>query len=413
MNNEKRVRYACYFTNISMSVVGNLPAILFLTFRRLYGLSYSLMGSLVLINFFTQLIVDLIFSFFSHKINISKAVKRIPIITIVGLLIYGLVPVFFKDFAVLGIIVGTVIFSAGSGFAEVLISPVIAALPSDNPEREMSKLHSIYAWGVVGVVIVSTLFLLLVKNVNWYLLPLVFSIIPLISLILFIKTSLPKIQTPEKTSGIIALIKNPTLWLFFIAMFLGGASELIMAQWASSYLEQALSIPKVWGDIFGVATFAVMLGLGRTLYAKFGKNIEKVLLLSCIGATVCYLSASLINLPIAGLIACGLTGFCVAMLWPGTLIAASSRITTGGVFVYAMMAAGGDFGASAGPQVVGIITDLASESGACLSLANSLGLTIEQLSIKVGLLVGSLFPLIAILVYSLIYKSRKNSKVSV
>ena len=71
MQNFKRVKLACYTTNISMAVVANLSPILFLTFRSLYGISYSLLGLLVLINFVTQLTVDLIFSFF-HINSILK-----------------------------------------------------------------------------------------------------------------------------------------------------------------------------------------------------------------------------------------------------------------------------------------------------------------------------------------------------
>lgn len=56
----------------------------------MYGISYSLLCLLALVNFVTQLIIDLIFSFFSHRFNISKTVKIIPIITIAGLLIYAL-----------------------------------------------------------------------------------------------------------------------------------------------------------------------------------------------------------------------------------------------------------------------------------------------------------------------------------
>ncbi|MBP3918059.1 MAG: hypothetical protein J6I50_02665 [Clostridia bacterium] len=70
-----------------------------------------------------------------------------------------------------------------------------------------------------------------------------------------------------------------------------------MAQWASGYLEQALSIPKIWGDIFGTAMFSVMLGMGRTLYAKKGNHIERVLLLGAIGALLCYLTAAVCPFP--------------------------------------------------------------------------------------------------------------------
>ena len=94
--NTRLVRLGCYASNISMSVVGNLSPLLFLTFHDLYGISYSLLGLLVLINFCTQLAIDLIFSFFSHKFNIPLAVKCAPFLTMAGLIIYALSPVFFS-----------------------------------------------------------------------------------------------------------------------------------------------------------------------------------------------------------------------------------------------------------------------------------------------------------------------------
>lgn len=136
MKNDQKVRYGCYAINVSMSVVGNLSPLLFLTFRSLYGISYSLLGLLVLVNFCTQLSIDLIFSFFSHKFNVEKTVKRMPVLTIAGLLLFALVPYFYPQFAYAGLLAGTVVFAASSGLAEVLISPVIAALPAENPERD-------------------------------------------------------------------------------------------------------------------------------------------------------------------------------------------------------------------------------------------------------------------------------------
>ncbi len=402
--NHLRVRAACYTTNICMSIVANLSPILFLTFRSLYGISYSLLGLLVLINFVTQLSVDLIFSFFSHKFNIPAAVKATPVLTMIGLLIYALWPFVFADSVYLGLVVGTIVFSAASGFSEVLISPVIAALPSKDPDRDMSGLHSIYAWGVVAVIVVSTLFLLCFGQARWQWLVLLFTIVPVIAILLYAPTKLPEMQTPERVSGAMGLLRNKGLWLCVTSIFLGGAAELTMAQWSSGYLEMALGIPKVWGDIFGVALFSVMMGLGRSLYAKFGKNIRKVLLLGTIGATLCYFICAVTNVAVLGLAACALAGFCVAMLWPGSLIVATDAFPAGGVFIYAMMAAGGDFGASVAPQLVGLITDAAVLSPAAISLAGQLGLSPEQLGMKLGLLVGMLFPLAAVAVSYRIYK---------
>lgn len=405
MVNSKKVKIACYSMNISMAVIGNLSPLLFLTFKSLYGISYSLLGLLVLINFVTQLIVDLIFSFFPYKFNIKKVVKVTPILTVIGLLIYAIYPYIFPNSVYVGLVIGTLVFSASSGLAEVLLSPVIAALPSDNPDREMSKLHSIYAWGVVGVIIFGTIFLLLFKGNNWPILAMIFALIPAFSAIMYSTTNLPEVQTPEKMSNVVELLKNKSLWICVLAIFLGGASECTMAQWASSYIEKALNIEKVWGDIFGVALFALTLGLGRTIYAKKGKNIEKVLLLGAIGATICYLTAAITSIAIIGLIACGLTGLCVSMMWPGSLIVSTKKIPYGGVFVFAMMAAGGDFGASVGPQLIGIVTDFVSTNESFINIANNLNLTSDQIGMKCAMLVGMLFPLFAIIVYSILHKS--------
>lgn len=400
----KTLKYACYSTNISMSAAANFSPILFLTFHNNYNISYSLLGLLVLIGFVTQLIIDLIFSFFSHKFNIQKTVRIMPLLTILGFVVFALSPVLFKDFVYLGFALGTVIFCLSAGLAEVLISPIIAAIPAKDPDSEMSKLHSVYAWGVVGVIVFATLFLTIFGRDSWQILIFILCLIPFISFLLFSFSNLPQMQTPERVSGAIKFLKNKSLWVCFFCIFLGGAAECTMAQWASGYLEQALNIPKVFGDIFGVALFAVMLGLGRTLYSKIGKNITRVLFLGAIGASLCYLVAAITDIAILGLFACGFTGFCVSMMWPGSLIVASEKFPTGGVFIYAIMAAGGDLGASIGPQMVGVITDLALKNKAMISFVSP-----EQISMKLGILSGFVFPFLAIFLYYYVMKTHKKN----
>ena len=247
--NTKLVKLGCYGANITMAVVGNLPPLLFLLFHNLYGISFSLLGMLVFINFTTQIGVDLIVSFLSHKFSIPKVVKVTPFLSILGFLLFGLSPFLFSKGSVyLGLALATVIFSAASGLNEALISPIVAELPCDNPEREMSKLHSIYAWGTVAVIILSTAFLFLFEKSYWFVLPLFFVVVPVFSVICFFNATLPPLPTAEKISGAFAMLKNKALWLCLFAIFLGGSSEVTMAQWCSSYLEQ-LGIDKIWGDV--------------------------------------------------------------------------------------------------------------------------------------------------------------------
>ena len=407
--NYSKLKFACYTTNLTMSIIGNLPPMLFLTFRSLYDISYSLLGLLVLANFATQLTVDLILSFFSHKFSLPKLIRITPAVYLLGLVIFMLSPVLFPGNVYLGLVIGTVIFSAAGGLNEVLISPMFAAIPAENPEREMSKLHSVYAWGVVGVIIFGTLFLFAFGKESWQWLVAVLLVIPASSVIAFLGADIPKMDTPEKVSGVVAMLKKKELWLCVFAIFLGGASECTMAQWSSGYLEQALGISKVWGDIFGVALFGAALGLGRSLYAKFGKNIGKVLFLGAIGATVCYLLCAVCSIPAVGLVACAFTGFCVSMMWPGCLVVGADRIPTGGVFIYAMMAAGGDLGAALGPQLIGVVTDTVIADPAASALAQSWGLMPDQLGLKLGMLVGMLFPLAGVAVYGHILRTQKKT----
>ena len=110
--------------------------------------------------------------------------KLTPFIMFGGLVIYALSPILFRDNIYLGLCIGTIIFSAGCGLAEVLISPVIAAIPTPNSQSLMSKLHSCYAWGVVGVVIFSSLYFYFFGYDNWQILTLILSVFPFFSIII-------------------------------------------------------------------------------------------------------------------------------------------------------------------------------------------------------------------------------------
>ena len=144
----KRTKLACYSAYFTMSSIFSLPPLLFVTMHDKYDISYTLLGTLVLVNFFTQLIIDLVFTAFSHRFEPKKIVRIMPIMTSVGLAIYALLPTFFPELAYMGLLIGTVIFSVAAGLSEVMLSPTIAAIPSDNPGKDMSLLHSIYAWAL-------------------------------------------------------------------------------------------------------------------------------------------------------------------------------------------------------------------------------------------------------------------------
>lgn len=410
----KATKYACYSSYVSGSAVFALPAILFTTFREMYGISYTLLGTLVLVNFTTQLIIDLIFTFYSKYFNVKKTVVTMPILTSLGLVVYALVPTFFPKIAYLGLVIGTVIFSVAAGLGEVLLSPIIAALPSDNKERDMSVLHSLYGYGILMVVGISTLFLNLFGNHNWMYLTLFFAALPLISACLYALSPMPDLSASEESGQKDRFRLNRGLLLCAICIFLGASAENAMTNWISGFMEKALGISKSMGDLVGIALFALLLAFTRTLYAKYGHNIGKTLLLGMIGATICYLTAGLVTNSAVCAVACVLTGICTSMLWPGTLIFMEENMPSIGVAAYALMAAGGDMGSSIAPQLLGAVTDTVAASGFAEKLSVTLSLSAEQIGMKAGMLVSALFPIFGIAVVIIMrryFKGRKNENI--
>lgn len=410
--NFKRTKFACYTAYFTMSSIFCVPPLLFMTFHSLYNITYTLLGTLVLTNFCTQMLVDLIFTLFSKKFNIQKVVRVMPCITSLGLYIYALIPQFFPQYAYVGLVVGTIIFSVSAGLSEVLLSPVIAAIPSENPQKDMSMLHSLYAFGFFTMVVISTLFLKIFGNENWSYLVLLIGTLPLVAAVIFKISPFPDMSEEASQEKNKEKNKNRTIGLALCvgSIFLGSCAENTMSNWISTYMESALNIDKALGDILGMAMFAILLGITRITYAKRGKNISKFLFISMLCAAICYLTISISNSTILSFIACILTGIFTAMLWPGTLILMEEKVKGVGVAAYALMASAGDFGASLAPQLMGIVIDNISVSKFALEMSSTLNLTPEQIGLKVGMLITSIFPILGTVLLIFIIKYFKKNK---
>ena len=101
--------------------------------------------------------------------------------------------------------------------------------------------------------------------------------------------------------------------------------------------------------------FAVLMGISRTVYAKFSEkiNLPRFMIISAVLCVASYLLVTFSPYPVISLVACGLCGFSVGIMWPGTVSIAAKSVKGGGTALFAMMALFGDVGASAGPTLVG------------------------------------------------------------
>jgi len=391
--NYTKTIYVCFIGYIVQAVVNNFAPLLFLTFQSSYDISLSKITLLVTINFAVQLLVDLAEIGFVDKIGYRASAMLAHILAAAGLASLTVLPELFGNpFA--GLLIAVIIYAMGGGLLEVLISPIVEACPTDNKEKAMSMLHSFYCWGHVGVVLLSTVFFVVAGISNWKVLALVWAVIPAVNTFMFAKVPIaPLIEDGEEGLAFGALMRNRMFWLFVVLMVCAGACEQSVSQWASVFAEQGLGVSKVIGDLAGPMLFAVMMGISRLIYGKYGErmNLKKFMTCSVLLCCTSYLIISLSPWPVLGLIGCGLCGMSVGILWPGTFSMASAGVRGGGTAMFALLALAGDLGCSGGPTFVGLVSGAFGDN------------------LKTGILGAIIFPLILLMVLTF---SRKEVYIS-
>ncbi len=403
---------SCFVGIFVQAIITNLTAILFVPFMSIYNLTYIQLGILVGINFTTQVVSDLICSGLIDKVGFKKLVLPANLCAFTGLILFALTPYFFDDIF-MGMIVSTVIFSAAAGLLEVLLSPIVNAIPNDDKGPAMSLMHSFYAWGQLATILITTLFIFMFAGQNWQYIVLIWAVVPLVNFFMFLNSPFPDNVPEEHRQNMRDLIFKPFCMVAFAAIFFGAASELIMNQWASTFMEKAMLLPKVTGDILGMGGFAIMIGTGRMLYGIKGSgiNINKVLVYSSFFAVICYLITALSPFNGLSLAACAVCGLTVSLLWPGTLITTADRYPLSGAWLFAILAAAGDIGAAFGPWFTGLIVENFTNTLFVSHMAKIYQITSEQAAIRTGILFASIFPGFAMVFHIILKKLRQNTQI--
>ena len=343
---------------ITQALIVNLPPILFVIFKDKFNLTYTMLGSLVMVNFVTQLITDALAIKFVDKIGLRTSVVLAHALAAIGMVLLAVLPQMLPE-PYIGLVLASVVFAIGGGLIEVLVSPIVESLPGDAKASAMSLLHSFYSWGQVLVIVLSTAALLLVGHDLWFVLPLVWAALPLTTLFRFLKVPLIPLDAGGKQTPLKALFSSKFFLLAVLLMVCSGASEQAMAQWASFFAEKGLGISKAPGDLLGPCLFAVMMGIMRTLYGIKGEkmNIHKVLVICSALCILSFILTALVPIPAISIFGCALCGLTVSLMWPGMLSLTAAGYPAGGTAMFAMMALGGDLGCSMGPWLTGVVAD--------------------------------------------------------
>ena len=394
---QKTTMLACESSIITQGIVNNLLPVLLVIFRDDYNISYSLLASLLLLNFMVQLVTDWFAIRIVNFLGYRKSGILAQLSAAMGLIFLGLLT---KILPVYPALVISVIFTAfGGGMLEVMVSPIVENLDYGSSSARMSMLHSFYCWGQLLVVFVSTVLLKIFGTVIWQYVSALWAVVPIFNILLFSIVPIPHIPKEDANFAPFSLFKETAFITMCLLMLCAGAAEISMAQWASIFAQKALGVDKLWGDILGPCLFAVLMGTGRTLYGFFasGKSLRKTLILSGLSCLICYIATGVTQNPMLSLATCAFTGFTVSIMWPGVYSFSAKKMKTSTTAMYGILALFGDMGCSVGSWLCGVVSEFSLRFTTVISLAQRLMITNEQMGLKIGVIATGIFPLIMVI----------------
>lgn len=351
----RHTRLCAYVGYITQGIVNNLTPLLFVSFQRDFSLTLTHISFLIALNFGVQIFTDLAGARLGERLAYRHAMVFAHAMAAAGLGCMSFLPFVLPPF--LGLCLCSAMCAVGGGLLEVVVSPIVEALPGDEKAASMSLLHSFYSWGQVGVVALSTLYFLLAGVANWRILPLFWMLVPLCNLFLSARVPFRKLVEEGEAVPMGQLFRKAAFWLFLAVMVCAGASELAMSQWASLFAEDGLKVSKTLGDLLGPCAFAVLMGLSRVFFGIMGSKIDlrRFILGSGVLCVFSYLLAVFAPHPVVALSGCALCGLSVGIMWPGTFSLASQRFPRGGGAMFALLALAGDVGCTSGPALCGLV----------------------------------------------------------
>jgi predicted MFS family arabinose efflux permease len=228
-------------------------------------------------------------------------------------------------------------------------------------QLHFSERNPFYGIGTVITVLVGTLALRL--GIGWRSISLTLMVVPLIVVLGFLNVDLPPLISNKQAGRIPIrdLCRNSSFVAVNVAIFLGGALELGLAQWLPAYAEMSLGFSKSTGSV-SLLAFSAAMALGRIFAGLIGRRVEPIrLMLGCCWiSVVLFLLACFAPWPavaLAASVAVGLAGSC---LWPTTLGVAADRFPRGGATMFGLLAAFGNLGGILMPWLVGVTSDWSS-----------------------------------------------------
>jgi fucose permease len=357
MNHPRLLTWLCYGAMMSLAIGLNLLPV-FLTrlgadLGGADGLTQEELGRLGAIAFFGLCIGILITGPLADRWGAKPFAQAGNVLLILGLVGMYLAPGYF--------LFGCAVFvlGFGAGILDMVLSPVVAALNPTRRSAAMNWLHSFYCVGAVVTILAGTLALQF--GLGWRTACLILIPLPLALLAAFAPLPFPPMASEQNRMRLRTLIRETWFLIAMAAIFLGGATELGMAQWLPAYAEIGLGYaPWIGGGallLFSVAMAVGRMGVGA-MEARL--NPFQIMTWACGSTVILFLLGSFLPVPWLALAACILAGFTGSCLWPTMLAVTADNYPEGGASMFGALATLGNAGGIVMPWVIGWTADLSN-----------------------------------------------------
>src|SRR5580704_5563657 len=326
--------FLCYGAMMSLAIGVNLLPVFLTSFSASFGgsqgLSQEQLGRLGAFSFMGLVCGILLAGPLADRWGAKSFAMAGNAVTAASLVFMSIAP----SYWVLSIAVFSLGF--GAGILDMVLSPIVSVLNPEKRSAAMNWLHSFYCVGAAITILAGTLALqvgLGWRDACFLLLPL-----PIALLVTFSFLHFPELvheSEQAERSSLVNLLREPWLWGCLLAIFLGGATELGMAQWLPAYAETSLGFPQ-WISGAGLLLFSVAMAAGRMIVGAFGTKLNPfhTMAWGCSSSVVLFLAGSFLPIYSLALAACVLAGFTGSCLWPTMLAVTADRYPNGGASMF-------------------------------------------------------------------------------
>lgn len=407
-------RIACYLSASSMGIANFFPTLLFLTFRTTLGVSLAQVTFMLTLSFSIQFIVDALAIKYVEEFTYRQTSVFACLCIFAGLFALAILPNIMGPYAYIGLYIAVIFYGAGYGLVDIIMGPIIVALPSKNQTADLSLLHSFYCWASMIAIIISTIIFSLFGMQIWPILTIIYSLIPLMTAILFSKVPmLHMVEDKKQRTSVKKLFSRRLLYVFMGIMFLAGALDNSVALWASYFAEVSLELPKATGDILGPSIFLFTSGISRTIigFSKRELDLQKILLWASVFIFICCLLMVFLPSALGSLLALGISGLGIGILWPSTLSLARSYFQNADAAIFAILALLGNAGSVMGPSLIGYIADNVETGswGSILSKVPYIGES--ELAMKTGIFSIIIYIILLFIAMNILMNYRRKAQV--